>query len=531
VSDYPHISDLAADDPFRIAGGQLVFGSQVVGRIYHDRAERPNPLLSRSVDLEKIPVELRGAVAAGHLCAKPLVLYGQAAIENFQADRETGVLPDGINQRSFALPCGNRRAHACPHCSKKYQRDLYRIVNEEVTAKQSLTFVTLTADGMAVEPFKACPMHLAPLKKKSGKLSPRKCPCGEYHASGDDRIGAPLNPARFDARRAASFNCASGALMSDWIRRFRREVRNRERNRLFALLDPALRGHDQKLAKTEAREKARIYARAIKICRVAEVQDRGLIHHHMMILGLWPDELLRKTTDVAAAFLDGYRHTYSATKHGCHAKQVLPGQRLATNNDPGRMYSAYISKYVCKSFAKIVETATGESGAHYARIIDQVMALEDERAEDEENRGLDAWDDWRDAEISSFVSLRNHTKNPAPRPCLALKPNDQYEYAVLLKCRCPDCIAWRRKRRASEYLGLRGHPFSSGHSWGGSFSAIRTARREYASAAADEAWAKVWGDTPRLDYGSSGWRVTGCGLNKALDLEDGLMVVAGLCAS
>ncbi len=487
------------DDVDKIA---LAFGLGFADSLPPTLAERPNPRKLRETKYEAMPEFIRGAARAGHVCAQPVLIHAQGVAGRELVDTSTGELFLDGGKRSFARPCGNRRERVCPHCSRRYRRDLYRVAMETLQADRPLTFVTLTADSMASEGFASCPHYAL-----DGK-GIRKAPTAEH-------VGAPVFTERFDYERAASFNAASGALYSDWLRRLKRILREREHARLLAA----------GASRSDARAGAKS-ASDVKVLRVAEFQSRGLVHHHLLLLGLYSDADLRAATDLAAASLDGYRHAYSSKEKGCHVKRVFRGQRLPDSADPGAMYAAYLGKYLTKSLSALVDSAAGPLARHYESLASKVLGLEDERAEKEACSQADAFDA---CELDALQWLAGSPDCPDEielgllTPCVAYRDDESFEYASLLRCRCLGCVAWRRKRRALEYLGLRGHIFTRSHSWGLSFTSLRKARRDHRSALAAEAR----GEALEVVYGNDGWTVEGVGLARVLALEDGLSLLIG----
>ena len=91
-------------------------------------------------------------------CTSPIRLAGSIEHVTVQPDgawsyrtvAETADMPDGVIYK----PCGNRRASACPSCSKRYQRDAYQIIRTmlvggrgvpETVAHHPAVFPTFTA--------------------------------------------------------------------------------------------------------------------------------------------------------------------------------------------------------------------------------------------------------------------------------------------------------------------------------------------------------------------------------------------------
>jgi len=168
--------------------------------------------------------------------------------------------------------CNNRRASACPDCSKLYQRDARRIVvrglehgdGAPVAVAGPAWFVTLTAPSFG-------PVH----SRRAGKgAESRVCrqrrgtcehgralSCHLRHDAADRRLGEPLCPACFDYGRAVVWNAMLPVL---W-----KATRDRLESGLAAAVG---------LSVAALRRQVRV-----SFVKVAEMQGRGLVHLHVVI--------------------------------------------------------------------------------------------------------------------------------------------------------------------------------------------------------------------------------------------------------
>jgi hypothetical protein len=168
--------------------------------------------------------------------------------------------------------CNNRRASACPDCSKLYQRDARRIVVRGLDSRDDAPavaggpawFVTLTAPSFG-------PVH----SRRAGKGSEsrvcrqrrgtcehgRALSCRLRHDGDDRRLGEPLCPRCFDYGRAVVWNSMLPAL---W---------KATRDRLESAVAAAVG-----LTVTALRRGVRV-----SFVKVAEMQRRGLVHLHVVI--------------------------------------------------------------------------------------------------------------------------------------------------------------------------------------------------------------------------------------------------------
>ena len=236
------------------------------------------------------------AERVGH-CARPIRLRGSsttfdkttgAAVSTFASDD----LPLGV----LHVRCGNRRASDCPSCSRVYAADTFHLIRAGVTGGKGvpdhisdnpLVFATLTAPSFGL-------VHGTrngrPCRPYTAKDQDRLCEhgrsmvCHARHAEGDEILGQPLCGECYDYR---------GHLVWQWWapelwRRFTITVRRTLAKHLGI---PASRLPD---------------VVTLQYAKVAEYQQRGLIHFHALIRLDGPkcDEGFAPAPDAAtAAFL------------------------------------------------------------------------------------------------------------------------------------------------------------------------------------------------------------------------------------
>jgi len=215
----------------------------------------------------------RSAVESG--CVRPVRLTGHTD----QIDMATGEIRRSAAPPVVHVRCNNRRASACPDCSRLYQRDARRIVvsgldggnggggagrDGAAASGGPAWFVTLTAPSFG-------PVH----SRRAGKgADARVCrqrrgtcehgralSCHLRHNADDRRLGEPLCLACFDYGRAVVWNALVPAL---W---------KATRDRLESAVASAVG-----LTVTALRRVVRV-----SFVKVAEMQRRGLVHLHVVI--------------------------------------------------------------------------------------------------------------------------------------------------------------------------------------------------------------------------------------------------------
>ncbi|WP_335341708.1 MULTISPECIES: replication initiator [Pseudofrankia] len=202
-------------------------------------------------------------------CSRPVRLSGRSD----QVDLATGEIRRASAPPTVHVRCNNRRASACPDCSKLYQRDARRIVvrgldtgpdGAAAVAGGPAWFVTLTAPSFG-------PVHS---RRASKGADSRVCrqrrgtcehgralSCHLRHDADDRRLGEPLCPRCFDYSRAVVWNAMVPAL---W---------KATRDRLESAVASAVG-----LTVTGLRRVVRV-----SFVKVAEMQRRGLVHLHVVV--------------------------------------------------------------------------------------------------------------------------------------------------------------------------------------------------------------------------------------------------------
>ena len=216
-------------------------------------------------------------LASTGICSHPIRLTGRIeAID--QATGEIAPVYDTASEPGGVLhvACGNRRESVCPACSAIYKRDARQLVRaglaggkgvpETITAHPCV-FATFTAPSFG-------PVHSRRMRGKTvlpcrprRDANARRCPhgrdisCATRHVEDDPRLGQPLCFDCYDYEAAVLFNAYAGDL---W-RRFTTYL-PRQLARLAGVTQKELRA-----------------VLRIRYVKVAEYQERGIVHFHAVI--------------------------------------------------------------------------------------------------------------------------------------------------------------------------------------------------------------------------------------------------------
>ncbi|MFF7650429.1 replication initiator [Streptomyces sp. NPDC007983] len=194
-------------------------------------------------------------------CTRPVQLVGStetrdAATDTVLRSYSTADEPTG----RLLTACGNRRSSRCPSCSRLYAADTYHLIRAGLSGGKNVPdtvrthprlFVTLTAPSFG-------PVHNRLTTDAGENLA---CRCGERHGPDDPALGTPLSPATYDYAGAVLWNAHAGALWARFTTYLRREL-------------AAHLGITQKALKAAVR---------VSFAKVAEYQQRGLVHFHAVI--------------------------------------------------------------------------------------------------------------------------------------------------------------------------------------------------------------------------------------------------------
>ncbi|WP_438319536.1 replication initiator (plasmid) [Streptomyces sp. HUAS TT3] len=191
-------------------------------------------------------------------CAQPIRLEGQRT----EIDASTGEILRELKSKELPaghllVRCGNRRATRCPSCAELYRQDTYHLIAAGLRGGKNIpdqiaahprVFATLNAPSYG-------PVHG---RRVNGSA---RCRCGRTHTKGDPLLGTPLDPEWYDYTGAVLWNAHAPALWARFMLHLRRTI-------------AATAGLPQRLLHKIVR---------VSYAKVAEYQQRGLIHFHAVI--------------------------------------------------------------------------------------------------------------------------------------------------------------------------------------------------------------------------------------------------------
>ena len=303
-------------------------------------------------------------------CAKPVRLRGASST----IDPRTGEVLSSYSTadeplRVLHVRCGNRRASECPSCSRVYAADTFHLIRAGVTGGKGipehvsdnpLVFATLTAPSFGLVHGTRTGRRCRPYTARgqgSRCEHGRSTRCHATHAEGDEVLGQPFCRDCYDYRGHLVWQWWSPEL---W-RRFTITVRRTLAKHLGV---PASRLPD---------------VVTLQYAKVAEYQQRGLIHFHALIRldGPKTDDGFAPAPDAAtASFLARVveeaveavhfdappLHEGDVTRRLRFGRQVdaRPIQTRHRTDDPDRelapeQVAGYLAKYATKSAGDTVQ--------------------------------------------------------------------------------------------------------------------------------------------------------------------------------
>jgi len=213
------------------------------------------------------------ASRVGH-CARPIRLHGHSDT----VDTATGEVVSSFSSADSPLGvlhvrCGNRRAADCPSCSRLYAADTFHLIRAGVTGgkgvpeqvgENPLVFATLTAPSFGLVHGTRGGRTCRPFTTKGQDRTcahGRPTVCHARHADGDEQLGQPMCRDCYDYESHLVWQWWAPEL---W-RRFTIDLRR------------ALARH---LGVPESRLAELV---TVQYAKVAEYQQRGVVHFHALI--------------------------------------------------------------------------------------------------------------------------------------------------------------------------------------------------------------------------------------------------------
>ncbi|GAB3881077.1 replication initiator [Terrabacter terrigena] len=350
-------------------------------------------LLSRDFDAWS-----EAASRVGH-CAKPVRLHGHCDT----VDAATGEVLSSFSSTDGPLGvlhvrCGNRRAAECPSCSRVYAADTFHLIRAGVTGGKGvpehvsdnpLVFATLTApsfglvhgtrNGRRCRPYR--------VKDRADRCAHGRPPvCHATHVESDPLLGQPLCGDCYDY--------ASHIVWQWWApelwRRFTIDLRR--------LLARHLGVRDARLSELLT----------VQYAKVAEYQQRGIVHFHALIRLDGPktvDGFAVAPAALTAAVLarlveqaaDGVTFDAPPLHEGDTVRRLRFGTQLDARpiapahrtDDPDRalapeQVAGYLAKYATKS----ATDSTNTDSPHARRLRAAIVAVTDRMHADARGDGV-----------------------------------------------------------------------------------------------------------------------------------------------
>lgn len=315
-------------------------------------------------------------------CTRPVRLVGSSST----IDTRTGEVIGGFSSADAPLgvlcrPCGNRRSSVCPPCSRTYARDTFAMIRAGLiggktvpatVATNPLLFVTLTGPSFG---------HVHGARPHAGTPSGGRCrprdqtrPCRHGVSTSCMSTHAPNDPVNGSPLCSLCYDWDSAVVWQWWAPELWRRTTIALRRHLTAALGvPA----------SNLSEVA-----SVQFAKVAEYQQRGIVHFHALIRLDGPDgpgspapldgqQLARVITEAAKTV------TYDAapidnrdrTRQLCWGRQldvrvVRTGSRADDADEvlSAEQVAGYLAKYATKDAGSIREVKSAGSRDHLSVI-------------------------------------------------------------------------------------------------------------------------------------------------------------------
>ncbi|MFD8331932.1 replication initiator [Streptomyces solisilvae] len=297
---------------------------------------------------------VRNQVTAVRGCTRPVQLAGYTETVHARTGRvlhsfNTADEPTG----RLLVACNNRRASRCPSCSRTYAGDTYHLIKAGVVGGKNVpsqvgnhprVFATLTAPSFG-------PVHGTTWQDRPG------CRCGAQHASDDPAIGTPINPARYDYTGAILFNAHAGELWGRFTTYLRRYVA-----RLLKMT-----------------QKAAAEVLRVSFAKVAEYQQRGVVHFHAIVRFDGPEgsttpppanataAVLAKAVKLAARHVTLPVFADHIGTHTLRWGRQIDVRQITADDGKGRLTSEAVAGYIAKYATKGAEDAGAIDRPLYCR--------------------------------------------------------------------------------------------------------------------------------------------------------------------
>ena len=320
---------------------------------------------------------LADTLARAGNCLHPVRLVGRSDT----IDTRTGEILSTFRSTDQPLgmlykPCGNRRDDVCPSCSRVYARDTFELISTGLNGGKGvpntvrtnpLLFVTLTAPSFgAVHTARDGKQPCRPRSRIGACKHGVRLSCWAHHTDTDPVVGAPICEKCYDVESAAIWQWHAPELWRRFTIALRRHVAG-----LLGVREPDLRKHAR-----------------LEYAKVAEFQNRGLVHFHALIRLDGPDGAgspsplpATSLTDLVTAAARSVHYTAlpvdsddveRVLRLGSQTDvRVVRDGRFADDQLTAEQVAAYLAKYSTKS-AGVDPT---NPRAHLARLTETCQAL------------------------------------------------------------------------------------------------------------------------------------------------------------
>jgi len=338
-------------------------------------------------------------------CAHPIKLFRTSI------DTRTGEMRFG----EYDKRCGSRIHDRCASCSALYRGDAFQVIRSGIIDSSTklpklLTMITLTAPGAD----RFGHIHSRNLTK-AGKLM--RCKCRVYHAKDDQLIGTPIDPDTYDYAAAADFNANA--------------------TRLFAV-------SIQKLS--------RVLNRKLKVIRVVEFQQRGLVHVHALVLGPLTQRSLELIVSGGTNLRTGRKIAPATSGGWTWGKECKADVISGSTPSKAIAYMVKVINYALKDTGQ-GECKNGKHRRQMAKASGKTVRCNHRISDCHHGNRLD------------FITVESEVDGDILQKHLRIL--DQGERSQRL------C---RRHRRAVNGWGFRGHVLAKSRNWGCTFQEVRSRR-------------------------------------------------------
>ena len=370
---------------------------------------------------------MKPSIKAYAPCERPITL------KKMDIEEATGeIVFDGVVEKR----CGTRRKDVCEPCSEMWSDDAYfALMKGAENFAGGITFITLTPPGSG---FFGRTHRAAYSKKRS-----ERCACKKYHEKSDEVVGTPVNSKKYDHSKVATFNHSAPRLTAVTLQK------------IWRLLSTEM-GQDVEDVR-------------MPIARVMEWQHRGLLHVHIIVLGVIPTYIVEWAVHGRSKSESGSRRSVSAATHNGMrwGEQIDVSHISSSDMSQRKRLNSYVTKVVNYAIKDVRQDSNKAYGPREAYLHEIRKHTDD---------------------IIKCDSRWAHCRN-GHHDDERLKKIDRQSVTPPPRC--------RKHRRGRHQLGFTGNVLSLNRSWGASLGDARQARVEHARKAYQQTATAVCLDTEK----------------------------------